>query len=199
MVIIRLVLALVLATGVVPVLGLWLSQAVDRVWRQGLPPAWAALALGLTGGIAFALWRRPNRFVHTFIHETAHSLLCLLLWVRVRRFFVSDREGGYVLPAHTDPLRETLILIAPYILPVLLTPVLLARWLFGVDGPLILLQAACGWLLVHHLHGLTLNIRHNFFGRDADLPRVGRPLAVVLIAMALLTLATIWLQVVWSH
>lgn len=185
-------LAALLALTLVP----WLALRVARTWLQlrGQPEDAFALATGVLLAAALVWWRRPNWLVHTLIHEACHALVATVLLVRVRAFQASDGQGGAVLHDRVDWPRTVLIAIAPYTLPLLLLPALLAqetvplRW-----RPLA--SFAVGALAVHHLHGLWHNVRLNFLHRQADLPRVGRLLSLVLISAALLATAELGMRV----
>ncbi|HEX3134075.1 MAG TPA: hypothetical protein VHX44_10900 [Planctomycetota bacterium] len=164
----------------------------------GAPPEEYALFAGLVVGLALAFWHRPNLFIHTWLHESAHALVCLLLFVRVGAFRATAGQGGEVRHEPVDPLRTVPILIAPYVLPLILGPILFARWL-SPDGLLRSgLTFACGTALFMHLHGLALNLRLNTFGAAADIPRVGHLLAFALIVAALLLIAAATVVVLWS-
>jgi hypothetical protein len=178
----------------------WCWQVLVRTWHSvaGPPAEEPALFTGLVLGLLLALWRRPNLLLHTWLHETAHALMCLLLFVRVGAIHATAGQGGEVRHEPVGPLRAVPILIAPYLLPLVLGPVLLARWLTP-EGPLRTgLSFACGVALCMHLHGLALNLRLNTNGPDADIPRVGHLLASALIAASLLLIATACVPVLWS-
>lgn len=173
-----------------------LARTVQGI--AGPPPEEYALFAGLMLGLVLAFWRRPNLLLHTWLHESAHALMCLLLFVRVGAIRATAGQGGEVRHEPVDPLRAVPILIAPYVLPLVLGPVLLARWV-SPDG---LLRAgltfACGLALFMHLHGLVLNLRLNTVGAAADIPRVGHLLAFALIAVSLLLIAVASVLVLWS-
>ena len=198
MVLVQWALAVAMAMFLVPWVGMWFGDILRAVVEDGLPAYPLPLGIGLGVGFAFARWRRPNWFVHTFVHETAHALVCVLTGVKVRKFMVTDGDGGYVLPERTDPIRRYFILIAPYVLPVLLAPVLVALWF--IDGPVELMcvpQFLAGMGLIHHLHGLYHNIRINWSGSGSDLVRLSRPLSVVSILIGFMLMMGWWLQTVW--
>ncbi len=157
-----------------------------------------AVIIGTGLGLGFLFLRRPNLLLHTLVHEACHALLCLLLFVRLRGIRATDGRGGEVEHDQADPLRTTLIAIAPYTLPLLLGPALLARmwWHEGIAA--MILAGLCAFLFITHLQGLALNIRLNFWGSDADLPKVGRFLALVLIAGVLLLLTAAVINVLWA-
>jgi hypothetical protein len=164
----------------------------------GAPPEEPALFAGLVLGLLLACWRRPNLLVHTWLHESAHALMCVLLLVRVGAIRATAGQGGEVRHEAVGPLRLVPILIAPYVLPLVLGPLLFARWL-SPDGLLrTLLTFGCGLAIFMHLHGLALNLRLNTFGPTADLARVGHLLAFALIATSLLLLAAAAVLVLWS-
>jgi len=165
---------------------------------HGPPAAGGALLIGVLLAAALVWWRRPNWLIHTAIHEACHALFCVLLGVRIRSFQATDGRGGAVIHSRVDPVRTTLIALAPYVWPLLLTPVLALRW--WVDGPgagRVLLTFLCGFLAVHHLHGLYHNVRLNFWGRQADLTRAGKVLSLAAIASAHCLWAAAWLAVVF--
>jgi Peptidase M50B-like len=166
--------------------------------HQHWPRFPAATATGFAFGIGFWFIRKPNLMNHTMLHEFSHYLLCKILRVRVSSFNATDGNGGGVQFDNTDPLRSTLIHIAPYTVPLLVGPALLARtyWSHGWTGAI--LSGVVAFLFLTHLQGLILNIRINFWGADADLPKVGRFLALVLIAGCLLLLTTAVVAVLWA-
>lgn len=166
--------------------------------HQTWPRFPAAVAAGLTFGIGLIFWRRPNHLAHTLIHEGCHALLCLMLFVRIRGIAATDGRGGEVEHDQTDPLRSALIAIAPYTIPLLLGPALLARLWWHEGWPGMVLSGLCAFLYVTHIQGLVLNVRNNFWASDADLPRVGRFLALVLIAGVMLLLTAGVIDVLWT-
>jgi hypothetical protein len=178
----------------------WCAAMLLHVWREhvaGPPPDEVALLAGLTLGLISLLWARPNLLLHTWLHETAHALMCLLLFVRVGAITATAGKGG---ETRHEPVRVRLlpILIAPYVLPLIAGPLLVARWL-SPEGLLRTgLTFACGLGLFMHLHGLALNLRLNTVGANADLPRVGHLLAFALIIAALLLMAAAAVVVLWS-
>jgi len=194
---IRLVVAILLAITILPLCGAWLMD----VWRALYwpPPDGAFLLVGLLLGAALVWWRRPNWLIHTFIHESCHALACWLTGVRVRSFQATDGSGGAVIHDKVDPLRSTIIALAPYTLPLLLAPVLILRgFVFRQPGPgRSTLTLLAGFLLVHHLHGLWHNVRLNFWGRQADLAKAGRPLSAVVISGLLCLIGVWWLWTLW--
>ncbi len=52
-----------------------------------------------------------------------HLIVCLLVFIRPTGISVTDGRGGAFEHVETGPIRSTLIQIAPYTLPLLLTPV----------------------------------------------------------------------------
>lgn len=178
----------------------WCWSVAVQQWRvvSGPPPEEYALFAGLMLGLVLAFWRRPNLFLHTWLHESAHALMCVVLFVRVGAFQATAGQGGEIRHEPVNLLRAIPILIAPYVLPMILGPILLARWL-SPDGLLRSgLTFACGVALFMHLHGLLLNLRFNTVGAAADIPRVGHLLAFALIATSLLLLAAAAVVVLWS-
>lgn len=189
---IRLLAAAGLAVAALP--SCW--ELLRRSWLAlPWPPSDALpLAVGAAAGILVVLWRRPNWLIHTIIHELCHVVACILLLVGFYplSFRASNGRGGSVEHARTDPVRGTLIQIAPYTLPLLLAPALLVRQFIPLPAPWPeALGAAIAFLYAHHLQALYHNVRLNISGDQADLVKVGRPLALVLIAAALL-LVTAW-------
>lgn len=162
----------------------WVGQRLILAWNYlELPLRDLPWLLGGSGlGLVLAWIRRPNAFLHTAIHETCHALVATLLGVRVRDLRISQGRGGMVVHDRTDPIRSTLIALAPYCLPLLLGPVLIARW-WWPDPPW--LTGLGAWLVIQHLHGLWYNVRQNFFGQEADLTRIGKLLSLVLIVTCL--------------
>ncbi len=175
----------------------WL--AVSGSWPSSPAPDQWWLAGGISAGVLFALWQRPNAFLHTWLHEHAHLLMAKLLWVRVGELQITDGRGGHVAYDQVDPLRRIPILTAPYVLPLALLPVLLARWVCPEGLLRMLLSAACGAFLVFHLHGLWHNLRLNFFGAEADITKVGKPLSLALIVVGLELLAALAVYILFQH
>jgi hypothetical protein len=196
--IVRLLIALALAAGLLPLAWEVLAWALRGV-RWPPPDVWA-VSSGGAAGVGLMLWRRPNWFLHTAIHELCHLVACCLLLVRPTGISITDGRGGAVEHLQTGPIRSTLIAIAPYTLPLLLAPALGARHLLADDpGPWrTALSALSAFLAVTHLHALYHNIRINITGDQSDLVRVGRPLSAVLIAIALMLIAAWTLVALWS-
>ena len=196
--IIRLIVAILLALSLLP----WAFYLTVDALR--LEDTWfpqedrLGILIGACCGIAFVLWKRPNAFIHTFVHEACHAILCLSLGVRVTSFRVTNGDGGAVGHTSVDPFRGTIISIAPYTLPLLLGICLGFRMWF--DEPTTtrhVLSALCAFFFVHHLQALYYNIRINMWGKQADLVKVGRPLSAILIATAL-CFTTFWtIKVFW--
>ncbi len=195
----RLLIAIALGVGCGPIaydLLLWAGRSALRP-----PPDVLASLAGALLGLLFLLWKRPNWFIHTYIHEHAHLLVYVALhWRMPTGLQVSDGQGGAVEHIETGAIRSTLVQIAPYTLPLLLTPVLLLRH-FLFTEPDAWRQALSGlgaFLYLQHLQALFHNIRLNWRGEQADLVKVGRPLAFVLIALALMLLSAWTLRALWS-
>jgi hypothetical protein len=198
-VLISLLIAIALAVLVAPqALDLAVRTVLSRTdpWSAPQDP-WAVL-LGLVVGVAWMSWRRPSWFWHTWVHEHAHLAACLVLGVRIRALAASDGRGGSLDYDAVDPVRGSLIALAPYVVPLALLPLLLLQealpagpWRQAASG---LATVACGT----HLHGLWHNIRLNSTGPESDLVRVGRPLAAVVILIALLLLMTAVFAVLWD-
>ena len=188
---VRLLVAIALAIGLGPICFDVLHWAARGLrWP---PPDAAATVAGAGLGLMFMLWRKPNWFIHTAVHELCHLIVCLLVFVRPTGISVTDGRGGAVEHIETGPIRSTLIQIAPYTLPLLLIPALITRH-FIVTGPdpwRHVLSAVVAFLWVTHLQALYHNIRINISGDQADLVKVGRPLSFVLIALSLL-LVSAW-------
>ena len=177
-------LAVLLAVFAVPAAWDLLVTVVQA--RRFVPPVPWAIGGGAVLGILISCWRKPDWLLHTMLHESCHALACLVLRVPIRSFAATDGKGGAVEHDACDPLRGTLIAIAPYTLPLLLVPALIAR-AFVVPGPAqALLSVVVGFLFITHLVSLVRNIRTNFWGADGDLAKAGRPLSLVLIVLALL-------------
>ncbi len=194
-IIVRGFLALVLAVFAVPWCWDLLVTVVNA--RRTLPPAPWAIGGGLVLGLLLSCWRKPDWLLHTLIHETCHALACVVLRVRIRSFAATDGRGGAVEHDACDPLRGTLIAIAPYTLPLLLLPALAIR-AFVVPGPAqALMSAVVGFLFMTHLVSLVRNIRTNFWGADGDLAKAGRPLGLVMIVVALLLTLSGTVVAVW--
>lgn len=198
--VVRLVFDVVVGGAAWALLVPWCWGVLTRRWGEvtGPPPEEYALFAGLMLGLTLAFWRRPNLLMHTWLHESAHALMCVLLFVRVGAIQATAGQGGEIRHEPVNLLRAIPILIAPYVLPMILGPILLARWL-SPDGLLRSgLTFVCGIALFIHLHGLVLNLRLNTVGMAADIPRVGHLLAFALIATSLLLLASASVVVLWS-
>lgn len=157
-----------------------------------------AVISGAVLGVVFLFVRKPNKLLHTVVHEASHALLCLVLFVRLRGISATDGRGGEVQHDQADPVRSTLISIAPYTVPLVLGPILLARMWWQDGTAAMILSGLCSFFYIAHLQGLVMNVRLNFWGEDADLPKVGRLLALVLIVGSLLLLTTALIHVVWK-
>lgn len=187
-------LAVVLASVALP----WCWLVLRGAWRQAIiqaPGPWPAdplaVGCGVAAGVGLMVWKRPNWFVHTAIHELCHLLACMALFVPVSSFRATRGQGGEVTHRRIDAVRETLIAIAPYTLPLLLLPCLLALHVAPAGPWHGLAAGATGLAYVHHLHGLFHNVRLNARGAGSDLVKIGRPLSVVLI-LGTLMLVTAW-------
>ncbi len=198
----RLLLDLVLGGAAWVLLVPWCWSLLMRAWdghsHGGPPPHEYALCGGLVLGLALMFWRRPNLFLHTWLHESAHAMMCGLLWVRVGAISATAGNGGETRHAPVDPIRAVPILIAPYVLPLVLGPLLLARWLCPPGILQVVLTVVVGLAIGLHLHGLWLNLRHNTFGKDGDISRVGHLLSYALIASALLLTTAACVVVLFS-
>ncbi len=198
----RLLLDLVLGGAAWAVLVPWCWLVLMRAWEAhghaGTPPHEYALLSGLVLGLGLMFWRQPNLLLHTWLHETAHALMCVLLWVRVGAISATAGQGGETRHAPVDPIRALPILIAPYVLPLILGPLLLARWCCPPGTMQAVLTFACGWAIWLHLHGLWLNLRTNTFGEGADLARIGQLLAYALVTCSLLLIAAASIVVLFS-
>jgi hypothetical protein len=158
------------------------------------------VGVGLAAGLALAVLRRHSHLLHTALHEANHALLCLLTAVRIRKVEFSDGQGGAVTYDQPDPLRGTLILIAPYTVPLVLAPALVARmWVHQPGTAREILSGLCAALFVTHLAGLVRNLAGNFWSNESDCAKVGRPLALVLVAGVLLLVSTWTLTVLWER
>ena len=199
--VIRFLIGLVFGVVLIPLAVVLCTLAWNRV-PSALPEDPYALAIGLALGLGLAFVnRRPKWlwwFSHTFLHELCHALACLATGVRIRSFKVTGGNGGAVEYDQTGPIRTTLIAMAPYTLPLLPLPLLIAQhlshdaaWRAGLSG-------ACGWAIIAHLHGLWQNLRLNLIPADGDLAITGRLLGMVLIWVALLTLFAGSIVVLWS-
>ncbi len=194
----RLLVAIALAAGLGPIC-FDVVQWAGRSIRWPLPDAIATIG-GAAIGVLFLFWRRPNAFIHTAVHEFCHLIVCLVVFVRPTGITVTDGRGGAVEHLETDPVRSTLIQIAPYTLPLLLIPVLILRQ-FVITGPepwRHALSAAAAFLFITHLQSLYHNVRINLSGDQADLVKVGRPLAFVLIVLVLMLVSAWTIRVLWG-
>ena len=196
MFLIRWIIALLIACLVLP----WCFHLLGDAWssRKFIPRDGLAVMLGCGIGIAFILWKKPNWLIHTFIHESAHAITCLLLGVRIRNFQATDGRGGAVVHDRTGPIRSTIISLAPYTLPLTLIPLFLLHAIMSDPFYTSLLCGAISFTYIHHLHGLYHNVRLNFFGKQADLSKAGKPLSVACI-ISCWALVTTWTIKVLSY
>jgi hypothetical protein len=95
-------------------------------------------------------------------------------------------------------LRGALISLAPYAIPLVLGPLLLARALSPEGLVRSLLSAACAIAYVTHLTGLIHNVRLNLRDPKGDLAKVGRPLALTLILCMALLVTALAIAVLWD-
>lgn len=192
MFLIRWLIALVIFATILPLSWTILVDTWGQV--RGLMPHGGAIAIGIAAGIAWIIWRKPNWLLHTLVHEGCHAIACLLLGVKIHNFQASDGKGGVVIHSRTDPIRTTIIALAPYTLPLLLGIVLLLRWAIRDPAWAPWLSGLAGFFYVDHLHGLYHNIRLNFWGKQADLSRASKPLSIAAIssALCLTTAFTLW-------
>ncbi len=181
-IVIRFILAGLIAFFAIPWCATYFWQGAQLV---GWPDAgwWTIGAVALASVMVW--WRKPNWLIHTMIHEASHAIVCWALLVRVRSFQASDGQGGKVIHDKTDPIRTTLIALAPYTVPLLLIPALVAHH-FASGAARSWAAALVGFLYVHHLHGLYHNVRLNRRCAQADLVRSGRLLSLVVIVGALM-------------
>jgi len=197
--IVRLLVAVALGAALGPIC-FDILQWAARVVRWPLPDTVSTIA-GSVLGVAFACWRRPSWFAHTWVHEHAHVVVYVALHLRwPSGLYVSDGKGGEVEHFETDAVRSVLVRIAPYTLPLLLTPVLLVRH-FAVTEPgpwRHVFSGLAAFLIIHHVQALYHNVRINISGDQSDLVKVGRPLSFVLIALAMLLLAAWTIRALWS-
>jgi hypothetical protein len=159
-----------------------------------------AAVVGLIIGVALIAWKRPNWFIHTSIHEFCHLLACLALLVRPRSFATSDGDGGAVTYERCDALRDTIIAMAPYSLPLILGSALLVRRFIPDQGiwPAVA-TAFASFAYLQHLQALYHNVRLNFWGNETDLARVGRPLALVLITGGVMLVTGWTIHELWTE
>ena len=196
MFVIRWVIALVIFCSVLP----WSVHLLEQTWQQRnfMPTHGLAVLSGLFLGIALVFWKKPNWLIHTLIHESAHAIACLMLGVRIRNFQASDGKGGMVVHDKTGPVRSTIISLAPYTLPLILIPLFIAHLFIQDAHYRLVLSGLICFAFVHHVHGLYHNIRLNFWGKQADLSKAGKPLSIACISSCL-ALVTAWTLRVLSH
>jgi hypothetical protein len=190
-----LIALLVLLAGVPLCLGV-LLDVIDARRHEPEDPLW--FTAGLLLGLALIFFKRPNWLLHTALHEACHWLACLLLGVRVHRVMASDGRGGEVEHAQTGPVRTALISLAPYTVPLVLGPLLLARALTPECWARSLLTAFCAVAYLTHLTGLVHNIRLNLRDPKGDLAKTGRPLALVVICCGVILTTALTIAVLWD-
>lgn len=195
---VRLLVAIALGAGLGPICFDVLQWAA-QVIRWPLPDTYATLG-GAAAGLLFLCWRTPNWFIHTAVHELCHLIVCLVVFVRPTGISITDGRGGAVEHVEADPVRSTLIQIAPYTLPLLLLPALVVRHFIIVapDPWRHALSGAVAFFFITHLQALYHNVRINVSGEQADLVKVGRPLSFVLIALVLMLVAAWTVRALWS-
>jgi hypothetical protein len=194
--VLRFLVALLVLLGGVPLCVDLLLRVIDIRRHAPEDPIW--LALGLLLGLALIFFKRPNWLLHTALHEACHWLACLALGVRVHRVMASDGRGGEVEHAQTGPVRTTLIALAPYTVPLVLGPLLLARALTAEGWARSLLTALAAIAYLAHLTGLVHNIRLNLRDPKGDLAKAGRPLALVVILCGAILVTALTIAVLWD-
>lgn len=189
-------IALLILCAILP----WSLHILVDSWQHRLfqPADGLAILIGLFAGVVLMFWKKPNWLIHTLIHESAHALACLLLGVRIRNFQASDGKGGMVVHDKTGPIRSTIISLAPYTLPLVLIPLFITHYFTSDRQTLLILSGFISFAYVHHLHGLYHNVRLNFWGKQADLSKAGKPLSIACISSCL-ALVTAWTIRVLSH
>jgi hypothetical protein len=192
----RFLLGVVALITLLPAATMALSSVLAE--RQRAPPDPVWVAGGLLLGMGLTVLRRPNWFLHTLQHEACHLIACWGLGVRVHRLVASDGQGGEVSHTPVGPLRTALIALAPYVLPLLLAPLLVARALVHEGAARSLLSAGCALAYPLHLAAVFHNVRLNLFDPRGDFAQVGRlfALAVTLGAALLTTAAAV--AVLWA-
>ena len=196
MFIIRWVIAAIILCSVLP----WSFHILQQSWdgRYFLPRDGLAVLIGIALGIGLIFLKKPNWLIHTLIHETAHVIACLLLGVRIRNFQASDGKGGAVVHDKTGPIRGTIISLAPYTLPLVLIPLFIVHVFVTDPWHHVFMSGLISLAFVHHLNGLFHNVRLNFWGKQSDLAKAGRPLSIACI-LSCLALVTAWTISVLSH
>ena len=196
MFLIRWLIAAVIVCTVLP----WSLHILSNNWDQHyfLPRDGIAVIVGAALGVLLVFAKKPNWLIHTLIHESAHALACLFLGVRIRNFQASDGKGGAVIHDKTGPVRGTIISLAPYTLPLILIPLFIIHIFISDPWYHVLMSGLISFAYVHHLHGLYHNVRLNFWGKQSDLAKAGRPLSIACIASCL-ALVTAWTIKVLSH
>ncbi len=194
--VLRFVLALVFAIVVVPLCLDTLLRTIEP--RRHVPedPLW--MATGLMLGVVLIFVKRPNWLLHTMIHEACHLLACVILGVKVHKVMASDGRGGEVEHQATGPIRTALIALAPYVIPLVLGPVLLARHL-APEGPVrSVLSLLAPIAYVTHLTALIHNVRLNLRDAKGDLAKVGRLFALTIIIGMLMLVTALTIAVLWD-
>jgi hypothetical protein len=194
--VLRFLLGLVACATLVPLCGQVLLEVIGS--RHRPPEDLQALAIGLGLGLVLVLLRRPNWFLHTLTHETCHLIACWLLGVKVHKLSASDGHGGEVSHQETGPVRTTIIALAPYLMPLYLGPLLLARALTPESPWRELLTGVCALAYPAHLTGLVHNVRTNFIDSRGDLAIAGRLLSLGLILCGVLLLTALAIIVLWD-
>ncbi len=192
----RFLLGVVALITLLPAATMALGSVVAE--RQRAPPDPLWVAGGLLLGMGLMVLRRPNWFLHTLQHEACHLIACWGLGVRVHRLVASDGQGGEVSHSAVGPVRTGIIALAPYVLPLLLAPLLVARALVPEGTARSVLSAGCALAYPLHLVAVFHNVRLNLFDSKGDFAQVGRlfALAVTLGAALLTTAAAV--AVLWA-
>lgn len=130
------------------------------------------------------LFRGRITFIEVFEHEMSHLLVGKLFFRDVQELLVNADTGGHV--AFRQGINNFVILLAPYTIPLLTIPLLIARLL--LPPPIAqVLDFLIGFTLAFHFVGLFKEFRF----RQTDLKRSGYAFSI----SAVLLVSAIWLVV----
>ncbi len=121
---------------------------------------------------AVLLWAKLG-FLETFEHELAHMVMGYLFFHDIKHFAADWRHWGFV---QFDRTPNTLIILAPYFLPVFSLPFLLVKP-FVTPAAHDFINSFLGLTLAFHL----ISMFRGFSPRQSDIYRVGLKSALIIV------------------